>query len=229
MPRTARAAAGGYCYHVLNRGNDRTPVFERERDYEIFVELLGEASQRVPVRVLAYCLLPTHFHLVVWPGHDGDLGRWMQWLMTTQVRRYHEFYRGRGHVWQGRYRSFPIEPGEHLLAVLRYVERNPARASLVPRPEEWPWCSLGARPAPPPWLAPGPTERPRDWLKRVNRPEADAELAPLRRSVERGTPYGAPAWTQRTAARLGLESTMRPRGRPRKVLPKGDSPAAVRS
>ncbi len=125
MPRTARSCPGGYTYHVLNRGNARTTVFHRSEDYDAFLELMAEASVRVPMRVLAYCLMPNHFHLALWPREDGELSRWMHWLMTTHVRRYLMRYRSSGHVLQGRFKAFPAQEDEHLLAVLRYIERNP--------------------------------------------------------------------------------------------------------
>ncbi len=124
MPRTTRAAVGGYCYHVIHWGNRRAEVFHHEGDYHAFVRLLRQACARVQLRVLAYCLMPNHFHLVAWPVADDHLARWMDWLLTTHVRRYHRQYGTCGHVWQGRFRAFPIEQDMHLLTVLRYVERN---------------------------------------------------------------------------------------------------------
>ncbi|MEQ1792788.1 MAG: transposase [Nitrospira sp.] len=109
MPRTARASAGDYCYHAINRGNARAEVFHADGDYQAFLNLLGQASQRLPMRILAYCLMPNHFHLALWPSHDGDLSRWMQWLLTAQVRRYHTYHDSSGHIWQGRFKVFPIE------------------------------------------------------------------------------------------------------------------------
>jgi len=82
------------------------------------------------MRVLAYCLMPNHFHLALWPQADGDLSRWMQWVLTAHVRRYHRHYGSSGHVWQGRFKAFPIQADGHLLTVLRYIERNPVRAGL---------------------------------------------------------------------------------------------------
>jgi REP element-mobilizing transposase RayT len=117
MPRTARASVGGICYHVINRGNAGTDVFRQAGDYQAFVELLRESAGRVKMRVLAYCLMPNHFHVAVWPQADGDLGRWMQWLLTAHVRRYHRHYGSSGHVWQGRFKAFPIQQDEHLLTV----------------------------------------------------------------------------------------------------------------
>jgi len=131
MPRTARASVGEICYHVINRGNARQEVFLKKGDYQAFIELIGQASERVGMRVLAYCVMPNHFHLALWPHSDGDLGRWMQWLLTAHVRRYHQHYKTSGHIWQGRFKAFPVEQDNHMLTVLRYIERNPLRARLV--------------------------------------------------------------------------------------------------
>ncbi len=142
MPRTARSCLGGYSYHVLNRGNARAIVFQKPDGSDAFLDLMAESSVRTPMRILAYCLMPNHFHLALWPREDGDVSRWMHWLMTTHVRRHLGRYRSSGHVWQGRFKAFPIQEDEHLLAVLRYIERNPLPAGLVGRAEEWPWSSL---------------------------------------------------------------------------------------
>ncbi len=208
------------CYHVLNRGNARGVVFHQDDDYASFLELLMQASERLPMRLLGYCLMPNHFHLMLWPRQDGDLSRWMQWLLTAHVRRYHRHYDSSGHVWQGRFKAFPVQQDEHYLTVLRYVERNPVRAKSLPvrKAQRWPWSSLGTPPKqiekPP--LAAGPVRRPDDWLAWVNQPLTEPELKALRNCVARGTPYGSERWQKQTARRLGLESSLRPRGRPRK-------------
>src|SRR5205085_2129146 len=131
MPRAARDALGGYCYHVLNRGNGRRTVFHKPGDFAAFARLLREAGQRIDMRLVGYCLLPNHFHLLLWPHRDGDLSSYMMWLMTAHVRRYHRHYHSSGHVWQGRFRSFPIQEDDHLLTVhegpgLALVERRAA-------------------------------------------------------------------------------------------------------
>lgn len=231
MPRTARASKGGYCYHVLNRGNRRAEVFHRASDYQAFLDLIVEAGRQVAMRVLAYCLMPNHFHLVVWPLGDGDLSRWMQWLLTAHVGRYQRHYHSTGHVWQGRFKAFAVADDEHLLTVLRYVERNPVRAGLAKRAQDWPWSSAGLWQGPEPplglpvtgtndlfeasRLAPGPVPRGPDWLGHVNRELHEADLKRVRHSVRREAPYGAESWVRATAAALGLESTLRSRGRPR--------------
>jgi len=207
------------CYHVINRGNGRAEVFHKDADYAAFVDLLVAANERLPLRVLGYMLMPNHFHLVLWPRGDGDLSRWMQWLLTTHVRRYHRHYHSSGHVWQGRFKAFPIQRDSHLLTVLRYVERNALRARLVERAEDWLWSSLawrrrGRRPT---LLAEWPVACPRNWLATVNAAQSGAEEQALQRSIARGTPFGTERWQVRTAARLGLESSLRPRGRPPKA------------
>jgi putative transposase len=151
MPRTARASVGGYCYHVLNRGNGRAQVFHDADDYHGFVRLLRLAGARVPLRLVGFCSMPNHFHLVLWPRGADDLNTWMQWLLTAHVHGYRRRYRGSGHIWQGRFKAFPIAQDDHLLTVLRYVERNPVRAGLVVSAEAWPWSSLAAWVRPPLW------------------------------------------------------------------------------
>ena len=221
MPRTARASAGNVCYHVLNRGNARNTVFHKNEDYGAFLKLLNLANERVSMRLLSFCLMPNHFHLVAWPRKDGDLSRWMQWLMTSHVRRYHRHYQSSGHVWQGRFKAFPIQSDEHLLTVMHYVERNPVRAQSLPvrKAQKWPWSSIGtpASEFEPVELHPGPVRRRADWLDWVNQPLSDTELDTVRESGQRGRPFGSDVWQKRIVKRLGLESTLRPRGRPRKT------------
>ena len=131
-------------FHVLNRGNARDEIFGDDPDFAAFEKVLAETQQQVSVRVLSYCLMPHHWHLVLWPLLDGDLGRFMQRLTTTHVRRWHLHRHtvGTGHFCQGTYKSIPIEEDDHLYTVLRYVERNPVRPTLVQRAEDWRWGSL---------------------------------------------------------------------------------------
>jgi putative transposase len=190
------------------------------RDYEAFDRTLSETLQEAPMRVCAYCVLPNHWHFLLWPQHDGDLARFMQRLTITHVRRWqeHRRYAGLGHVYQGRYKSFPVEEDEHFLAVARYVERNALRANLVDRDEQWRWGSLWRRcrggANKDTVLTACPVELPQDWVERVNRADNQKELESLRRSVCRGRPFGTPEWPQSRAKRLGLESAYRPAGRP---------------
>lgn len=217
MPRTARASVANTWYHALNRGNRRAEVFHNPADYDAFVNAIADARARLPVDILGYCLMPNHFHLVIRTHADGDLGRWMQWLLMAHARRYHRHYHTTGHVWQGRFQAFPVQDDDHLVTVLRYVERNALRAELVARAEDWKWSSLPA------WLGGDGLlwrdidVRAEGWLERVNEPLSAGDFQRLRLSVDRGRPFGQESWTTETARRLGLESTLRSRGRPRKT------------
>ncbi len=200
-------------------------VFFKDGDYQAFLKAMHHACVEVPLRVLAWCLMPNHFHLVVWTHDDGDLSRWMHWLQNTHVRRYHQHYHSQGHLWQGRFKAFPIQHDEHLLTVLRYVERNPLRAGLCAGAEEYPWGSAALvksdTPRPAFWH-PGPVVRPEPWGAWVQELASPSEEAAVRTSVRRGRPYGGVGWSQAIATTLGLGATLRPRGRPRKVPAGGD-------
>ena len=218
MGRTARVAAGGICYHVINRGNRRATVFHTSEDYDAFVRLIGRACMRIPMRVLAYCLMPNHFHFVLWPYGDGDMSRWMHWLLTSHVVRYHKILGTSGRVWQGRYKSFPIEQDRHLLTVLRYVERNPVRAKLVTSARDWNWSSLARHDntMSQALLSEGPVTKPADWLRLVDQPQPDDEVAALRRCSFKCAPFGSDLWVLDVAAELGLISSLRGPGRPKR-------------
>jgi len=216
MPRTARSLVAGGHYHLINRGNDRSAVFRQPAEYLSFLRLIDDAQQRVPLTLLAACLMPNHFHLVVATHGDRDISRWMQWLLTTHTHRHHVRGGTSGRVWQGRFKAFPIEQDRHLLTVMRYVERNALRSGLVERAEHWRWSSLSWRLGNSlgPRLSPPPIRLPRDWAGRVNEPQTPAELEALRACVNRQRPYGDDCWVAETAGRLGLESSRRPLGRP---------------
>ena len=209
-------------FHVINRANGRVRIFDKDADYAAFERVMAQTLELVAMRLLAYCIMPNHWHLVLWPRHDGDLAAFMQRLTVTHVRRWHAHRHsdGTGHLYQGTYKSFPIQQDDHFLTVCRYVERNPLRAKLVRRAENWPWSSLrpvsrGDTPARP-RLTAWPVQRPRGWVERVNAVETAAERDAVLQSVRRGRPFGDPSWQVRIAERLDLTQTLRPRGRPRK-------------
>ena len=222
MGRPQRAAEGGYVYHVLNRANARMTIFAADADYEAFEQFSAEAAWLTETRLLAYCVMPNHWHLLVWPRTDGELSRFVGWLTLTHTQRWHAHRHsaGSGHVYQGRFKSFPVQEDEHFSTVARYVERNAARAHLVRRAEQWRWGSLAR------WLNGSSSERQllaeqaaaaQGELGGPRQCAAGAtELVSIRRSVQRGCPFGESTWSERTSVRLGLEATFRPRGRPKK-------------
>jgi len=138
MPRIPRVDIKDEIYHVINRANARLPIFFNEKDYLLFDSILVEGKTKFDMRILAYCLMPNHFHLVLWPMEDGDLQRFMQWVTLTHTQRWHSQNKtiGTGHLYQGRYKSFLIQKDNHLLSAIRYVERNPLRAKLVTKAEK---------------------------------------------------------------------------------------------
>jgi len=221
MPRRPRLAAGDLAYHVLNRRVARLPLFDKRADYAAFEKILAEAHAATRIRIAAYCLMPNHWHLLLWPRRDGELSEMLRWITVTHTQRWHAHHKtaGTGPVYQGRFKSFPVQTAEHFLTVARYVERNALRAKLVSRAEDWQWGSLWRRTQGDAkfttWLSAWPVDQPRDWVARVNRPQMAAELEALRTSVQRGRPFGDEGWVRRMAKRFGMESTLRPRGRPK--------------
>ena len=227
MGRAVRVDAGGLVYHVLNRANARLRIFAKDGDYEAFETVLEQARARFGTRVLAYCVMPNHWHLVLWPRAQRELSRFVGWLTLTHTQRWHAHYRnvGSGHLYQGRFKSFVVEQDEHLLSVCRYVERNALRASLVTQAARWRWCSLwrrdrggGEQQA---LLSDWPVPRPANWLSWVQQAQTPAEEEALRRCVQRGAPFGSAGWVERMARRYGLHTTLRPRGRPKKETENG--------
>ena len=221
MPRTARKAPGGMVFHVLNRGVGRMRLFSSDADYAAFESILSDTLLQRPTRLLGYCLLPNHWHMVFWPQQEGELSDFMQRLTTTHVTNWQLFHdrAGQGHVYQGRFKSFPVETDEHFYQVMRYVERNALRAGLAATAEAWRWGSLWRRTcgsaADCAMLSQWPLPVGEKWLEYVNQPHSEAELKALRNSVMRGSPYGSKEWCESTASTLGLETTLRARGRPR--------------
>lgn len=222
MPRRPRICPAGECFHVLNRAVARLPLFEKPEDYDAFERVIAEAHQRDSLPIFAYCVMPNHWHFVVRPQTRHQVTRFFRWLTNTHTMRWHAHYgtQGTGHLYQGRFKAFPIEQDEYLLAVLRYVERNALRANLCARAEDWQWCSLWRRRQASQlatnYLADWPMDRPRQWLSHVNKAQSEAELRAIRHSVRRGTPLGNQDWVSQAATRMQLSHTLRPRGRPRK-------------
>ena len=202
---------------MVNRANGRMQIFDTPGDYQAFENIIERAIEKVKMRVLSYCIMPNHWHLVLWPYEDGDLSDFMQRLTIMHTQRWNDFHQTCGHVYQGRFKSFPIQANTHYLNVCRYVEQNALRAKMVKNAEDWRWGSLWRRQNCKKWvLQDGPVEYPAHWLKEVNIVPEEKELTILKTSLLRGRPYGEKDWMRKTAEILGLASTLRPKGRPKK-------------
>src|SRR5262245_9458670 len=221
MPRASRVTPGGMVFHVLNRGVGRMRLFYKDADFVAFEAILAEVLDLSPMRICSYCLMPNHWHLVLWPENDGDLPVFMQRLTVTHVTRWQRSRRqvGYGHVYQGRFKSFPVSTDEYFYQLVRYVERNALRANLVKAAQSWRWSSLWRRESGTPdarrLLSRWPVSCPRNWTQLVNQPQTQAEVDAIRRCVNRGQPFGGESWIEQCAEKLGLQFTLRPRGRPR--------------
>lgn len=219
MPRICRGLTENYIYHIINRGNNRNQVFHKPEDYLSFVTLIAKAIELHPIKLFCYCLMPNHFHLLAAASPAENISRWMQWLMTSHVRRYHAHYGSLGHIWQGRFKSFITKADSHLLTVARYVEGNSVRAGLVKTAADWPWSSHGETTGLKARVLTSvlPLDLPSEWTQYVDTPVSEREMEKIRRSVSRQMPYGDSEWQERVSRECHLESTMRPIGRPWKI------------
>lgn len=221
MARAARVDVGGIVYHVLNRAVGRLRIFETPADYHLFISLLREAVEMTGMRLLSFSVMPNHWHLELFPEQDGDMGVFMHWLTNAHTRRVHTITgsAGTGPLYQGRYKSFMIEDDVHLLTVLKYIERNPVRAGLAKRCEEWPWGSAWIRehgsPEQTKLLTDTPMSLPRDYRTWIDTPDKEDDLVLLRTSTNKGTPYGKRSWVEQMVETHDLSATVRGRGRPK--------------
>jgi len=203
MPRPKRIALGGYVYHVLNRTNGRLRIFCKDSDFLEFERILGDGAALFALRRCGYCLLGNHWHLLLWPREDDDLSRFMRWVTLTHTQRYHTSHAtvGIGHLYQGRYKSFPVQS-----------DRD------YQKPGQWAWSTFAVRAGRESEivLRAEPVKLPPNWARLVQAPLSPAEISAIGTSIGRGAPFGTAPWVTATATRLQLQSTLQPRGRPGK-------------
>ena len=213
MPRIARVDVGQEVYHVLNRANARVQIFDDEKDYLDFEKILQEAIERFDMRLLAYCIMPNHWHLAVYPKQDKDLAKFMGWLTNTHTRRWHATKKttGQGHLYQGRYKSFLCQQDDHFITLVRYVERNAKKASLCSLAQDWKWSSI--------WrrengnsdqrkiLSEWPVQMPYGYLELVNR-ELDKKITEMEKiidvTIEKGNPFGTMKWVKKMVKKFKM-------------------------
>ena len=224
MPRPPRTDIADTVYHVINRANARVQIFNTPDDYRLFEDVLHAAKEKIEMSIFSYCIMPNHWHLILQSKHDGDLSLFVKWLTLTHTKRWHSAHDtvGTGHLYQGRYKSFPVQSDEYFLTACRYVEQNPLRARLVSRAQDWKWGSLWRREygnqAQKKLLSEWQTDQSHGYLSWVNENESDGNLERLRASVNRGQPFGSDSWTKKVTKEWKLESTFRKEGRPCKLM-----------
>jgi putative transposase len=222
MGRPPRVDVGDLVYHVINRANFHFKLFSKDKQYREFLDILEEAQAFVPMRLLAYCLMPNHWHLVLYPRNEGDLSKFMHYVTLTHTQRFHAKTKtiGYGHIYQGRYKSLPVGDDRYFLTLVRYVERNAKRAAFVKRAEDWKWSSAHIRflgtDAQKKLLYPWPVEEPDDYREFLNRSEPKEEVETIRYAIKRNKPYGSDEWTEKIIKKFGLESTVHDPWRPKK-------------
>jgi putative transposase len=209
MPRRRQEGTAGLVFHVINRGAKRSELFSKPSDYQAFENLLIETRQRWQIPLLAYCLMPNHWHLVLWPDRDVVLSKFMHDLTFTHARRWNAIrgVAGNGAVYQGRYKAIAVQHDQHFLRLCAYVERNPLRSGLVKDLADWKWSSF--------WrrlnengtdvLSIWPTPVPENWPAILEQAPEDQEQT-VRRAVRHSRPLGNQLWSERIAAQLRLTS-----------------------
>lgn len=222
MTRVARIDVGEEIYHVINRANGRMQIFNERNDYKLFEQLLEETKELIGMRILAYTLMPNHWHLVLHPKKNGDLGAFMHRLSNSHTRKVHAKTQtnGSGHLYQGRYKSFLVDKETYLFTLIKYVERNPVRAQLAGICENWQWGSAWRRihgsEAHKRLIDPPPAPLPHSYATWINMPDKEDDLTLIRNSVNKSVPYGRARWVDHMVTKYHMESTLRAPGRPKK-------------
>jgi len=219
MARMARVVVPFYPHHVTQRGNRRQRTFFDDDDYATYVELMSEFCRKARTRVWAYCLMPNHVHLVMVPSHVDGLRAALGEAHRRYTRKVNCRHKWRGHLWQERFHSFPMDEA-YLLATVRYVERNPVAAKLCRRAEDWLWSSAAAHVQ---GRDNGLVEvRPMlslvdDWAAYLSDPEDDGIRTHISKHSRTGRPLGDEGFVQSLERITGRVLIRRPPGRKKKA------------
>jgi putative transposase len=185
MPRRLQTGIAGHVSHTMNRAQPNELLFDTADAYRAFLRLMAEVHAKTRIRILAYCLMPNHWHFVLWPEEDRQVTAFVGRMTMTHAKRLRRFREneGSGAVYPGRFLSVPLPAELNVYRALRYVERNPIRAGLTRRAEAWPWSSAAPGAESVIAVAPWPLGRPKDWLSFINQEEPGTELESLRTTM----------------------------------------------
>jgi putative transposase len=216
MPRIARVVAPGYPHHITQRGTNRTGIFLEDNDRTLFLLTLNQWSQRTGIRVWAYCLMDNHFHLLLEPLNAEGLGRCLHGTTFQYAQYFNRKYNRTGRLWENRYFSCPVDKDEYLWSVVRYIERNPIRAKMTTRVEDWKWSSACSHIN----GIPDRTINLFDWLDRSERSgytsfvSEDGKDDHIRKATSTGRPLGSSIFLETLERQLGRSLKPNKRGRP---------------
>jgi putative transposase len=201
----------------MNRSAKQLTLFDGPADYDLFLEVLAEAESVCPIRLLEYCVMPNHWHLLVWPERDDQLTRFMRWTTGVHAQRWRRARgeTGKGAVYQGRYRWVAVQGGQHYDVARRYIHQNPVRAHLVDCPGDWPWSSASNEPvAVRPALDRGPLS-PDTHRQSSSDQLLTADVAQqMRESLKSGQPFGDPQWSMALEVRKWLTAVLEAHSKP---------------
>ena len=221
MPRLARTVFAEVPHHITQRGNRREDVFFDEEDYQTYLEWLMHYSKEYQLEILAYCLMTNHIHLVAVPATENSLHQVLKPLHMRYAQRINRRNNWKGHFWQGRYFSSPMDES-YMWATIRYVELNPVRARMVMRAEHYPWSSAIAHcgisedqvlSTHSKWN--NLSNQFDDWSAWLAEGDNTSELSLIRRNVEKGLPCGTDHFVQKLEIMSGRKLKFQPQGRPR--------------
>lgn len=230
MPRHARLSIPGIPLHIRQRGIDRAACFFRDADYDRYTSLLSELVDKSACQLHAYVLMPNHVHLLL-TGHESGAASIFMKALGQRYSQYFNRTRGRsGPMWEGRFRSSPVESERYLITLYRYVEMNPVRAGLVRLPHEYRWSSFhhNALGVPMDFLTAHPAfvhlgisaeERVRAYLEYTATVTTDLELAIIRESIDANAALGSKGFVGGIERALGRPAGVGRRGRPRIGVP----------
>ena len=228
MARQPRLSLPSYPHHVIQRGNNRQPIFLAAKDYAVFLECLREAKRKCHARLYAYVLMTNHVHLLAEPEHEGDLRRFMQSVGRRYVRYINDTYERTGTLWEGRFKGAIVNRDEYLIMCSRHIELNPVRAGIVRHPREYRWSSYHGRamgrPDPlldeDPWyvtLGDSPQARAEVYAKWRETSVSDNEWDRIRKATQQGRVVGSDVFQEETGGRVGRRLVGETRGRPKEV------------
>ena len=223
MARQPRTDVSGEIFHIINRSNARWNIFKTDKDFQGVIKSLIETIELTPIDIFAFCLMSNHWHFVVRPKNNGDMGRFFGKFTQKATQRWHTRHGtvGTGHLFQGRFKSFLVEKDEYFLQLVKYVEANALRAGMVKKAEDWVWSSLYLRlknkELAEKTLTAWPVDMPKNYLSLVNEPLTQAHLDNIRTSIEKSRPFGNQAWVGRQVSKYDLGYTLRGPGRPKQA------------